>query len=390
MCKIIDILNRIRIVHLSYKALYILLVFGACLIGCQTQEIKNNNDYVTVKIDESQFKDEFLLSENIKIHKVIRLETNSDCPIGNIDNLQYYNSKIYILDRLKARSIFVFDSTGAFQNKVSRIGKGPGEFFRPTNFAFDGTTNKIYILDGNFRKVNIYDDSGAFEKAIQIEFFASDLRISQNGNINFSGRDSLQFYITDPNGQVIFKSLENIRQFSHTLSNPLSQLGDEVLFIRNFDDTIYSVVNNKLSPKYFIDFGENSITREDVLKQNLPMNSFGFYDIKIPEKVMHSVRSANFNDEYLRFHFRHGKDNYLNIIKKKDSSLLTIKSSNISNDIFGGSMYTSRYMAEDYFIGLINQSKLDENSLKELGNYIDVSGLDEYSNPILVFYSYDF
>jgi hypothetical protein len=291
---------------------------------------------------------------------------------------------------LKAKSIFVFDSTGAFQSKVSRIGKGPGEFFRPTNFAFDGTTNKIYILDGNFRKVNIYDESGVFEKAIQIEFFASDLRISQNGNISFSGRDSLQFYITDQNGQVIFKSLENIRQFSHTLSNPLTQQGDEILFIRNFDDTIYSVVNNKLSPKYFIDFGENSITREDVLKQNLPMNSFGYYDIKIPEKVMHSVRSANFNDEYLRFHFRRGKDNFFNIIKKKDSSLLTIKSSNISNDIFGGSMYTSRYMAEDKFIGMINQSKLDENSLKELGNYIDVSGLDEYSNPILVFYSYDF
>jgi hypothetical protein len=368
---------------------YILIII--VLFGCQTQEISHSNpdEYETINIDESQFKKEFLLSENIVIHKVIRLETNSDCPIGKIDNIQYHNSQIYILDRLKAQSIFVFDSTGVFLEKISRIGRGPGEFFRPDNFAFDKSTNRIYILDSNFKKVNIYDESGQFEKAISIDFLANDLCISKNGNIIFSGRDSLQFYITNPNGQVLYNCLENVLQFKLGLSKPLSQLNDEVFLVRNFDDTIYSVINDKLLPGYYINFGENVITRDDVLKQNLPRNSFGYYDIKIPDSKMHNVSGIAFNDKHLRFYFSRARIGYMNIFDRTSLKLLTVANSNVKDDIFNKSMYQSRFMAKDKFIGIINPTTMSKGSLKELNTYINTVGLSENSNPILVFYSYD-
>ena len=52
----------------------------------------------------------------------VKLETNSNCLIGSIDKLIFADSLIIIVDKTIAKTIYVFDSTGHFKNKVSRVG----------------------------------------------------------------------------------------------------------------------------------------------------------------------------------------------------------------------------------------------------------------------------
>jgi len=101
--------------------------------------------------------------------KTIILETNSECFIGNITDIQAFDEKIFIHDKAIAKSLFVFDMEGKFICRIGKFGRGPGEYLSIEDFTINTENNEIYVLDSKQDKLHKYSVSGAFISSIKID-----------------------------------------------------------------------------------------------------------------------------------------------------------------------------------------------------------------------------
>jgi hypothetical protein len=105
----------------------LLACLSLVLVFCNCQR-KNDNDFKGLRIqirEENFIKGKTNLSSLINVIKLIPLETNKDCLIGKIDKVIFSNNRIYVLDKRRARGVFIFDGQGKFVNKIVPNGKGP-------------------------------------------------------------------------------------------------------------------------------------------------------------------------------------------------------------------------------------------------------------------------
>ncbi len=105
---------------------------------------KNNNDSHHVIDINPQKNKTLLLSEFVDRVSFIKLETNNKGIVSDITKLQFFNNKIFILDRSQ-NSIFVFNKNGSFVDKFQNIGRGPGEYLQLVDFEINDWG--IFLLD---------------------------------------------------------------------------------------------------------------------------------------------------------------------------------------------------------------------------------------------------
>ena len=65
----------------------------------------------------------------------IPLETTDESLFAYCNNLEFYEDKIYLFDRLGAEKLFIFDKYGKFLNYVGDKGGASYEFYAPKAFA---------------------------------------------------------------------------------------------------------------------------------------------------------------------------------------------------------------------------------------------------------------
>jgi hypothetical protein len=97
------------------------------LTFCHNDMSKKNDLIPTLKVTEDLIQHNVKFSGIIRDYKFIPLETSENVIIGHIDKIILHNNQYYILDSRRARSIFVFSSSGKFLWKLSKQRKGPGE-----------------------------------------------------------------------------------------------------------------------------------------------------------------------------------------------------------------------------------------------------------------------
>ncbi len=105
----------------------------------------------------------------IKDIKYIKLESSTDCIIGDIDRIIYKDSKFYIFDRMITKSIFVFRYDGKYLFKISKYGRGPSEYNMPLNFDIDKNGN-IYIGDIQ-KQIFKYDSLGNYKTKYRTNYY---------------------------------------------------------------------------------------------------------------------------------------------------------------------------------------------------------------------------
>jgi hypothetical protein len=136
---------------------------------------------VSLNMDEERIID---ISEFVDSVKFIRLDNSSECLIGEIQKVVFYDGSYYIQDN-KASSVFVFDETGKFKFKILKKGRGPGEYLQITRMLIDYSNRQILIYDVTMRKMIYYTLDGEFIK--DINGFSSgavirDLILLQDGS----------------------------------------------------------------------------------------------------------------------------------------------------------------------------------------------------------------
>ncbi len=254
------------------------------------------------------------LSDQMNVDRLIRLETNEECLIGDIADVQCVGDDIYILDFRYAKSVFHFDRSGKFIKKISSVGNGPEEYVLPISFAIDSDNDKIYLIDGATGNILTYNLS-------TFEFIQ---KRSISGISLFYHKES--FYLYDPMSEVIDSKPQPFYVHSYDTSlvykgscvplefetgyvmgpkRRFSVYEDRLRFIPPFSNQVIEIDNHTSTPIYTFEFAQGEIPPLDFLtarKDNLPselmkgnfVNYFNFTESSLSLFVPYSTNQETF------------------------------------------------------------------------------------------------
>ena len=242
------------------RKIFFLCVFFLAFLSCKEKDKTNN----IIKVINSESTQQVNASDLLKKIDLIVLETTDSSLIGiQIEKLEFFNNKIYILNRMHShRNILCFSIDGKFLFKIDKIGHGPQEYSYLGNFFIDKLKQQIILhaennqffsfdLDGNFLNIVKADDEYFARQIIPVNdsiYLAyNDAKLAPQG-YNILELDSKTFNIK--NKSIINEPIMNTGFF------PLAIFSENVLFY-NTNDTIYKISDiNNLSAKHYVDFGK--------------------------------------------------------------------------------------------------------------------------------------
>lgn len=153
------------------KPFYLILIF--LFFSCQDSRDTKNAD--TVKIDLKSVS-RIPGQSNISSIEYIPLETNDNTLIRRINKLLFHDGKFYLLDT-DANTIFIFNRDGSFLRKISRLGRGPGEYVDIRNFDVSKDDNSIWVYDNQSQKIIVYDEDLADFQTVNLKYHFEEFAI---------------------------------------------------------------------------------------------------------------------------------------------------------------------------------------------------------------------
>lgn len=239
----------------------------------KTIMVSQNPSLIQIDIPEEELFQELSKSSILDSVWHVKLETNEQSLFGAIDQLIVYDGSIFILDTSNTNSLLEFNLDGKFIKKYGKIGKGPGEYLNPTSFGIDKKENRLILFDNAMSKILFFNRDGSFYKAEKLGFYTSELCVFNSEKILLNNRKSTNagtipeiyaHYLTmiDFKAQILSKALpydEDIINFRYHTNQDFFMSENEVLYHPALNDTIYTVTETKIRPKYVLNFGNKKL-----------------------------------------------------------------------------------------------------------------------------------
>ena len=144
-----------RVSQLSIIALILLTI---TLVSCQTKEQSN---LLTLDIEGGLAKQKELpLSKIADRITYVKLETNSECLIGN-GRVLVREEKVFIME-VQPPVIHVFNLQGEFLHKIDKQGKGPGEYMGMFQWSVNPSGTHIAFTDLVYVDFYLYTAEGKY------------------------------------------------------------------------------------------------------------------------------------------------------------------------------------------------------------------------------------
>lgn len=244
----------------------IIALFCSCSIKNSETDYENKIKVISVYQAESASPNRFF-----SLKKIIHLDYCDACIIGEIDKILVDESGIYVSDKNLAKSVKKFDFDGKLIYSIDAAGDGLGKYVLPFDFGI--TDNNLLILDVNQRKFLRFDKKSGE--------YLNEVRIGQYQINKFAilAEDMYAYHLDGrglpPGLQKVSAIVANETEISGAMSvwdygntdfmtveQEFTKTSHAVLFAKSMNDTIYSVTPNGFLPKYFLDFGDESIGPE--------------------------------------------------------------------------------------------------------------------------------
>ncbi|MDR2472501.1 MAG: 6-bladed beta-propeller [Tannerella sp.] len=265
------------------------------------------------KLDAGEFD---LGAYSDSIMQIIPLETTDEALIAEIDEIEIRNDRIYIMDQL-ARSVYVFDMTGKYLNRINKVGQGPGEYGFLSYMAVTDST--VIVFDHFMDKL--------IEYKIPTMQFLREERVS-------SSLISDMFYLpaaksvcfmndyccTDAGKYLLFVRKEDTKEIDKQLpfdKEPFclgmsgyhyAVTSDHASVIYDGNDTIYRIDDKgKARPEYFVNIKNDRVVYgekvETVHRDNPPGRVFGISSINESDKYLFLNISVRFEGVIQKGHY---------------------------------------------------------------------------------------
>jgi len=199
--------------HVCHSLLSVLIILS---VSCSNKHYEPGANEIYVDFENgsptviNSEDDLFNYSNYLDSVLYIPLETSENCLIGNVNDLHLANDMLFVEADFK--SVFVFDLNGKLLSKVSKIGRGHGEYGKLAWFDVNPTNNEISIYDVTSHRILVYSVDGDFIRQFTLEHIPRDFCVLPNGNYLFYTPDYMENHYrgvwqTDPDGNYINQPL---------------------------------------------------------------------------------------------------------------------------------------------------------------------------------------
>jgi hypothetical protein len=253
------------------------------LTKLQKQNLKNFelSDYPTKEVLIDDF-DKNLTTNIITDVEYIKLETIPESLIGEISKIIVRDDKIFILDDLIAKNLFIFSIDGKFLNKIKGFGEGPKEITQPYDFFINSRKKEIAVFDGIRHKIVFYDYNliPKYEKKTFFRFKNMRLLSDNTLFVSVNGSDNSHITEINNNGIILLDSVSNpiLKGFelppnenNFTLVDHLHQYQDNsVVWVPKFTNSIFQYKQNQngiIDKRYTLNFKSKEIPEEYYSKE---------------------------------------------------------------------------------------------------------------------------
>lgn len=267
---------------------HVLLCFCFLLTiqGCTIVDKVNEENVQIIKFDlnkkHSNIHDIGLISDIAIVNLA-----NEEVILGGINKVIKKYDRIYILDKDKTHSVFIYNNWGNLINLILNVGNGPDEYIQLTDIFIDSVDTTLNLVSRVDRKLLKYDFEGDnFKKVESLPKTFRQFSKLGDGYVGYMGN-----YIEDrkhpKNIFTLSRDLQIKGEFveidetwdSKVLDNGsvFSNYEDKTYFIQPLDFNVYSIETDMISKTYYIDFGEKAwpqdLTEYDDVQRVLRENS---------------------------------------------------------------------------------------------------------------------
>jgi hypothetical protein len=259
-----------KAIAIIYYSLLV-LTFQGCTRNISVKEVEN----ISIVDNINNLRVIQLLDLHCDI-KYIRLEKHGD-PLKSVYDIEFSNNFIFITD---LSGCYLYDMSGNFIAKISKIGRGPGEYTYPVNIEFSSDST-LYIQDG--KKFLVYDIEGNFLKSFtpeihtEIRYYMKHCSLFQDslflGHIpNYTGTEMYKAAIFNNLGQTV-KLIKNTSFLNRKVKmvnsfdtqSIIYKYNGSVFFKELLNDTLFTLSENSgFWPIYRFDFGKYKCPSKEV------------------------------------------------------------------------------------------------------------------------------
>lgn len=305
------------------------------------------------------------LSDFIEEVKVLQLDTSLNALIPLPSEVIFDDKAVYILDIHKSKSVYSFDLNGVLRFKISRYGRGPGEYTFLTNMAVYGDSLVCWAADKNrlmfFDKYSgeLMSEQSGLEKYLLRGFgytAGGDLIISNDQKGYPDKPNSL--YVLNPDLSVkhVLEDSSKLSSAFITSSLPLSRSWENPALYKNvLQDTIYEITSEKTEPKYRVIIPESmKLSEKDLL-----LSDDGLFKKMVNENLFSMSYSTLNTASYVSIGLIKGRDFKQGMLFSKKSKA-TLNYSKLNNDLFEFDLPVPVASYKDYMVFVIEPEEVEE------------------------------
>jgi len=206
-------------------------------------------------IKESDFGKRYDFYDVIKDIEFVPLEMTDESIVGGVTKIKFYKNYMIFWDG-QTRSIFIFDDKGKYIRKISRVGKGPGEYSGINDFCVHPQTGMITIATDSRKIITYSFDLKEFKEYNDVPYAVGIEQFNNGYYAIASTQKEANLYILDANMKIVHKGLANPFQYTGVRDKSFSKFGDTILcrLPTYYNDTIYQITPNSFRPWRVPDF----------------------------------------------------------------------------------------------------------------------------------------
>ncbi|MBN3581069.1 6-bladed beta-propeller [Algoriphagus aestuarii] len=258
---------------LTFRVLRTLYIINlVSLFSCENpkENISNlDNNLIEIGINPLEYQ-EFNLDSVYKSISYFPLAMRDEMPISYVNALIEFDKKLIVI----SERILVFDNEGNFINEIGKRGEGPGEYSALTRVR--RIDNEVLdILDNESGKIITYNISGDLieewknpELLMALDFNRlNDDTYAVYGGTFFESKSGYRLLLIDKTDNSIVNSffplIGNEARFAVFLdNNSLWHSKGNLNFTYSFKDTIFYFSENKLVPRFYLNYGDKKFPKE--------------------------------------------------------------------------------------------------------------------------------
>lgn len=191
---------------------------------------------------------------NLTIDTLVVYGDDKENIFGLINDFQYRNNKVYILDILQ-KKIFIFNLHGKIIKQIQlRTGKGPGDFTMGL-FAFDLVNDTtLAVLDNMLRRVQLISTNYDYISGFNVNFMPNNLFYRDSLFYISGNNDNNLMYVYRLNGEKVDslgKPFLLKGQPQPWFSNVAMGSENEIYYTNPYSTEIVRYDNSKLTWRFF-------------------------------------------------------------------------------------------------------------------------------------------